>query len=751
MKKWHSALIGILLICFLFSSFWSVNFSHLIPNVQGGYSEFSTLAMYDNEIIIDGTESFPYTLTQPSTLYRLTSDISTAETAFIIAADDVTLDLNGHTVIFDDEPIADLANYGFEQGSGTDALHWDQSGAPAAKRTSEYIGGKGDWVPVETQDYVMKFEAPTVEQYIYSEYFTVEPGEQYVLSVLAYKPLSLKDNYVVEIEGVGQVHDSSWPDLEQWSADSLTFTAPSSSVRVKMGVQGSLAGNTDSLYIDAVEIKKANIDVGEHWRIPDNIFGVALSWGRENVRVTNGSIEQGRGHSYYAIGIGCYGASYYSPAIPSSVDHVVIQLNSSDSYPILIRSARNLRIHDNTILPNDVRRTKYGHDGGTAGIESTYSDNFYIYDNSITGTSSGIKISGRNTNFEIFGNDISIRSNAIHSWSIALAALNNLHSFKIYDNHIDSIQGCGLAFDAWEHHMDGPHDGEIYNNYIEVRDGPQEERGWTTKGIWTRFGVHDLTFENNTVKVYAGLNIPWDGVSSTGIGIRTGSDDPPGGNLRFINNTVEAYSNYNSGSTWVTALSLDSDWGTEVDKYFIGNTFKSNDRLIALSESYGTALGPNVFSGNHLVKADDAFADFSTIDAGWWIRGVAHTTFLDTTSENGADVHDIAFGADGGTFFDINISWSLTIDVDDALGNPLSGAEITITDAEGGSLSVTSGSSGEVTRYLPEIWYYGTCPSSSSPPPSTTYSPYTISVTYDGETQEEIIELNSSSACSFTF
>ncbi|MBN1674698.1 MAG: fibronectin type III domain-containing protein [Kiritimatiellae bacterium] len=47
----------------------------------------------------------PYVLDQPGTTYVLTRDITAPHTAFKIAARDVTLDLNGHTVVYNDERI----------------------------------------------------------------------------------------------------------------------------------------------------------------------------------------------------------------------------------------------------------------------------------------------------------------------------------------------------------------------------------------------------------------------------------------------------------------------------------------------------------------------------------------------------------------------------------------------------------------------------------------------------------------------
>ncbi len=51
---------------------------------------------YSNTVYVDS----PATLNQPNTRYVLTGDITAGGTAFTIRADNVMLDLNGHTVTF---------------------------------------------------------------------------------------------------------------------------------------------------------------------------------------------------------------------------------------------------------------------------------------------------------------------------------------------------------------------------------------------------------------------------------------------------------------------------------------------------------------------------------------------------------------------------------------------------------------------------------------------------------------------------
>src|SRR5436305_1516281 len=75
----------------------------------------------------------PYLLDQPNATYTLTTDVHTKGTAFLVAAADVTLDLNGHEVVYGDSDPVVVPNGGFEEGSGTTVPGWDLSGAPNAR------------------------------------------------------------------------------------------------------------------------------------------------------------------------------------------------------------------------------------------------------------------------------------------------------------------------------------------------------------------------------------------------------------------------------------------------------------------------------------------------------------------------------------------------------------------------------------------------------------------------------------------
>ena len=93
---------------------------------------------------LDAHGQGPYILNQPSTRYVLMTDISASGTAIQITARDITLDLNGHTITYD-QIGGGVPNSGFEEmGSNPEVpFGWDLSRAPGACRESTF--SRAEW------------------------------------------------------------------------------------------------------------------------------------------------------------------------------------------------------------------------------------------------------------------------------------------------------------------------------------------------------------------------------------------------------------------------------------------------------------------------------------------------------------------------------------------------------------------------------------------------------------------------------
>jgi Macroglobulin domain MG4 len=94
-------------------------------------------------LAIAGFTSGPYRLGRPRTTYILYADVERPGSAFVVAAPNVTLDLNGHTVNYDTAPAPIVPNGGFEASRTDDPerpSHWDIAGTPNARLVPARLG-----------------------------------------------------------------------------------------------------------------------------------------------------------------------------------------------------------------------------------------------------------------------------------------------------------------------------------------------------------------------------------------------------------------------------------------------------------------------------------------------------------------------------------------------------------------------------------------------------------------------------------
>ena len=135
----------------------------------------------------------PYLLDQNGATYLLQTDVTTCGTAFVISGRNVTFDLNGHTVTYDDAwPIA-VPNGDFEADpiGSTTITSWDISGAPNSTFTitanDVYLYGSK----------VLKWSVPagvSAPQVIKSAAITIPQAKRVYTASISTSPLKLTFN-----------------------------------------------------------------------------------------------------------------------------------------------------------------------------------------------------------------------------------------------------------------------------------------------------------------------------------------------------------------------------------------------------------------------------------------------------------------------------------------------------------------------------------------------------------------------------
>lgn len=113
---------------------------------------------------LDAEGPAPYYLDTHYETYRLQVDVTTDGTAFAIIAENVTLNLNGHTITYGDMTPITIANHSFEDGTGGAADNWDFTNAPHGTRNEGVFLEN----TVYDGDYAIKFTGWTGDEYIES-------------------------------------------------------------------------------------------------------------------------------------------------------------------------------------------------------------------------------------------------------------------------------------------------------------------------------------------------------------------------------------------------------------------------------------------------------------------------------------------------------------------------------------------------------------------------------------------------------
>lgn len=730
------------------------------------------------------------TLSASNTYYLMMEDINTPRQGFEVSGTNSIFDLNEYTLTFGDSAPPNLVNDGFEDssictpGNCNSVSGWDFSNALNAEITDTFPEAHAYWIPGELGTQVLKFNSGiSTDQYVLSDPIAIDPGRRYSLSYIIHASSSVDaENTAVIVEPIGGTN--SWyiptsacgtlggipgssgfyaPDhTGVWGAAALniytqsggkfacSFTSTASSVRIRIEYNGATQPLSNDLYIDKILFKPS-----DRWESGGEEGGFNLPTSANNVEITNGNVVQGQAGTLFSHGF--YGRGNYM-----QIDNVNLDVYGSDMMGIYIRGdATNgigNEIHDNTIL-HEVNRTHYSHEGIWYGnvIRTQSLTDGKIYNNVIPRASAGISstvIYGNPTdNVEIYNNTINVVSNAIHSYAFGVSGQIGYGAFnthiKIHDNFVNNSRGSGIFIEG------GARDGEVYNNYFEIRDGPQEEREWTAKGLWMRYSSANFTFDNNTFIVYGGEDVPRLGEDTSVVGVRIGSQVNTEGPIKFDNNYVEVKMTsakpffpqcyQSSGLLHGTALHLGTDTADGIVKYIENNTFKSNDYIIGFGGFYAGSFHSYLVS-NTFIKADNALPEFATVYHAYSSYGNGDNLLLNNTGVNGADVHDIINCQTSGTSIDTNVSWYLDVEVLQGV-TPATGALIQIYDTNGvlrGSRTVSGGS--EIFA-LTEEYLSGT----GLNPVTTPYSPYAVNVTYLGETQSQIVDLDSSQTISFYF
>ena len=392
----------------------------LVSSCGGSAEGSGTLKSTDSTSVDTLTTTCGY-LDKANTTYVLQNDVNSTGTCFAVIAANVVLDLNGHTVTYDNGAPITVANGDFESATGTSPSGWDLSTAPNAQRAAgSYIHP----VSVYSGSYALKFSTPAGDQSFRSTVpVTLEPNTTYSLSGMVYNQVSDTAALSIELEGTtvkAVKTGKTWRGFQYINANFTTGpTAETRTILVRLaGAGGAAAG---SVYVDDIKIQRhkvAGVVVGPaSWRVPNIVSDVNRYGNAPGVMIRNGKIVQGQG------------ASDYSPAITieetSGKDFVIrdleIRVHGANSKAVSSYNATNARIHDNVIYHDTKTITsRDGYDGAAVKIEYPGSGSYFYNNTFLTGIQTALYANSKagETPHRVYGNTISLQTKYTNDFAI---------------------------------------------------------------------------------------------------------------------------------------------------------------------------------------------------------------------------------------------------------------------------------------------------------------------------------------------
>ena len=524
----------------------------------------------------------PYLLDSAGYTYRLMEDIRTDGTAFIVGAANVTLDLNGHKVIYGDAPPIAVRNGGFEEGSSpTDVPGWDLSGAPGATRTAALAGMWGAWM--------LHVPSVNVTRRVVSEPVMVPGGNHTYIATIATRGKDILEVRLNVIDArTGKVLGQMTAKSAVWGYGPVTpfsIAAPGS-VKLQIEIEPT-PGATGTMDLDFAVVAAADecgiIASPAPWGFPPYLKTARITAATprtKNFTLRNGTLTQGQSRGYAGASVDC------KLLDGIKIDKVTAFVNGIDTVNINAGYAANITIDDCT-LRADIERITNRQANFAAIILVKNRGNIAVRGNTILDyPQQGITVTENapGGKIEIVKNIIKQRAIVTNGYGISLTGV---HDFVITHNQISPVNGRGIMLDGWGK---VPTDnGDIAHNEISVYEKPNLEygaslavtalriRNWKGQSYHRRLHIHDNVFAARTdekgVQCAIGMRITQQSSAAAG--------DPHNviENNRFTALAATLDPKY---SAWAVSISgIESGAGFEISR----NVMESNDTSLVFGDN----------------------------------------------------------------------------------------------------------------------------------------------------------------------
>ncbi|MBI1913917.1 MAG: right-handed parallel beta-helix repeat-containing protein [Planctomycetes bacterium] len=589
----------------------------------------------------------PYVLDQAGATYVLGTDVRTEGTAFVVAAPDVTLDLNGHTVVYGDSAPLGLRNGGFEEGSGRDVPGWDLSDAPAASLTSNTSHLFGNQVL-----HLGPFRG--IQRIVSDPVAIPAAGRTYAATITPSGIDARSTLRLTVLDAItGAVLGSGVSDSTPRGYSAVASFTPLTTDPVQLRIEVIPPPNS----LDSLDLDQATLTVSNDYGIVASHIsrGGLPGWvhlspeaqavyrNATNFTVKNGSVVQGQGNGYASSPL------FFRELAGVTVDNVQTHATGMDTQSLdATYATAHVTILNSTFREDIDNISNRMLNFATLKLNNT-SAPIDIEGNHLLGSpQAGIVIARNDPQFTVVIRNNEFRQNAVttNGYGILLSAAQN---FEIAGNTIVPANGKGIDLDGY---AGAPLlDGNIHDNYVDVQEVANREypRGLEAVALRLRNNLgaggvqRILNITNNTFIARTG---PGQLNEAQAVRISYANNDGAMDNagITLQGNLIKAIVSTPDESFRAKALVLDRvDDG--INLQISGNVLESNDVSLAVADTGGDVTGVDL-AFNTLRRSDEgAPRPYTGILAGYDTHEIRRVRLIGTGLDNGATANVVWVGA----------------------------------------------------------------------------------------------------------
>jgi hypothetical protein len=638
----------------------------------------------------------PLVLNQPETTYVLERDVRTSGTAVVVAAPGVTLDLNGHEMLFADCPPPVVANGGFEEGGGRSVPGWDLKDAPhtAIAQNTNYLTGK---------QVLRLSDVRGRSQRIVSQPITIERGNRSYAAAITpggHAPDGTKLVVTVIDAASGRpIATGESRNVERgFSAVAHFSVASSTRVRLQVDVTPppNRAANSDEKR-DESEV----LDLDDALILPSYVHGILAT------RTWSGELNGWSNLPEPAM-------ATYRTAASFTVRNGKIRKGANDGYgciPLYCNNVPGLVIENVETFTRgvDTQSLSADHASGTVAIRnSTFTEETWLITDRMASYSSllltnikgpltvetntlihspqiGINLGWNDPRWpvKVSGNVLKQRAVTTNGYGIVVASLQG---FEISDNRLVAENGRGIDVDGFA--AEPVRDGVIRNNHVDVRE--RQNREYPTGGE-----ARALRLRNNVDAMGPHRNLQ---ILDNVFIARTGPGLCPkafGARISYLNNghAMDDAGIVIRGNTFTARVGTDNpEFHAEafvidtlapgIRPTIEGNVFESNDISLAIGDSEAGDNNDVTLVSNTLKRAGEPVRDYTGVKFGYWTERIAGVQLIDNRVK-GTRTAPFAWSGSGSK--EVSVGRLVQLVAKTNWGEPASKATVTVTDERGRS------------------------------------------------------------------